>query len=128
MPLDQKEKTETEQRSQTAEQENERQREKAGDKVTRQEQKQKQQQEVSPDQMTRKEQKKKRKQEKRKHKKPRRRIFPIWLRIIVVLVLSIIALASGLMIGYGVIGDGNPTDALEWQTWQHIIDIVIKEE
>nr|WP_255259909.1 DNA-directed RNA polymerase subunit beta [Lentibacillus sp. CBA3610] len=77
--------------------------------------------------MTRKEQRKKRKQEKRQNKRPRRRIFPIWLRLIVVLVLSAVSLVIGLMVGYGVIGDGNPTDALDWDTWQHIIDIVIKE-
>lgn len=86
------------------------------------------QQEKSSDKLTRKEQKKKQKQEKRKQKKPRRRIFPIWLRTIVVLVLSAVALAAGLMVGYGLIGEGNPTDALKWETWQHIIDIVMKEE
>nr|WP_244535772.1 DNA-directed RNA polymerase subunit beta [Lentibacillus halodurans] len=98
--------------------------------MTRKEQKKKQKQETekSSDSATRKDQKKKRKQEKRNHKKPRRRIFPIWLRIIVILALSAIALGAGLMIGYGVIGNGNPTDALEWETWQHIIDIVVKEE
>ncbi|WP_163969528.1 DNA-directed RNA polymerase subunit beta [Oceanobacillus halotolerans] len=76
---------------------------------------------------TRKEQKKKQKAEKRKKKKPRRRIFPIWLRIIVVLLLAGIALIAGLMIGFGVLGDGNPTDVLDLDTWHHIIDIVTKE-
>ncbi|RYG71617.1 DNA-directed RNA polymerase subunit beta [Lentibacillus lipolyticus] len=89
---------------------------------------QQQQPGVAPDKATRKEQKKKQKAEKRRNKKPRRRIFPIWLRIIAVLVLSAAALAAGLMIGYGVIGDGNPTDALKWETWQHIIDIVVKQK
>lgn len=82
----------------------------------------------STDKATRKEQKKKQKQEKRMNKKPRRRIFPIWARLIVVIVLCATALGVGLMIGYGVIGDGTPRDALEWETWQHIIDIVIKKE
>nr|WP_245183586.1 DNA-directed RNA polymerase subunit beta [Lentibacillus salicampi] len=104
------------------------QQEKNSDKVTRKEQKQKKQQETSTDKTTRKEQKKDRKQEKRKRKKPRRRIFPIWLRIIVVLAISAVALAAGLMVGYGVMGGGNPTDALKWETWQHIIDIVVKKE
>ncbi|MFC7319332.1 DNA-directed RNA polymerase subunit beta [Halobacillus campisalis] len=54
----------------------------------------------------------------------RRRAVPIWLRIVLVLVLSVVALVVGLMIGYGVIGDGNPLDALNWSTWQHIIDIM----
>ncbi|CDQ38328.1 MULTISPECIES: DNA-directed RNA polymerase subunit beta [Virgibacillus] len=69
----------------------------------------------------------KRKQ-KNNNKLPRLRVFPIWLRIIVVLLLCLIALVIGLMIGYGVIGDGAPVDALKKETWQHIIDIVIKTE
>ncbi|HLR61499.1 MAG TPA: DNA-directed RNA polymerase subunit beta [Lentibacillus sp.] len=124
MPTDVKEKNG--QRNKAAEQEKEQQREKTPGKVTRK--KQKQHQETATDEATRKEQKKKRRQEKRQNKKPRRRIFPIWQRIIVVLVLSAIALIVGVMVGYGVIGDGNPIDALKWETWQHIIDIVVKEE
>lgn len=77
---------------------------------------------------TRRQQKKKQKEEKRKNKKPRLRIFPIWLRLLVVSILCIVALGAGLMIGYGGLGDGEPRDALKWETWQHIIDIVIKEE
>lgn len=61
-------------------------------------------------------------------KTARVRIFPVWLRIILVFILSVAALVAGLMIGYGVIGDGTPTDALKVETWQHIIDIVIKEK
>ncbi|ARI76092.1 DNA-directed RNA polymerase subunit beta [Halobacillus mangrovi] len=61
-------------------------------------------------------------------KKARRRILPIWLRIIIVLLLSALALVLGLMVGYGVLGDGKPTDALNWETWQHIWDIVTKTE
>lgn len=56
------------------------------------------------------------------------RIFPVWLRIIVVAILTVAALFGGLMIGYGVIGDGAPLDALKVETWQHLIDIVISEE
>ena len=75
----------------------------------------------------RKQEKEKRRQERIKNKRPIRRIFPIWLRIIVVLIFSVAALIAGLMIGYGIIGDGVPTDALKFETWQHIIDIVKKE-
>ncbi|MFZ0370225.1 MAG: DNA-directed RNA polymerase subunit beta [Halobacillus sp.] len=60
--------------------------------------------------------------------KSRIRVLPIWLRIIIVLALSIVALFIGLMVGYGVIGDGKPMDALSWDTWQHIWDIVTKTE
>ena len=51
------------------------------------------------------------------------RMFPIWLRILIVLVLFAIAAAAGLMIGYGVLGEGAPKDALKWSTYQHILDI-----
>ncbi|MDY0394203.1 DNA-directed RNA polymerase subunit beta [Virgibacillus halophilus] len=44
------------------------------------------------------------------------------------LVLAAAALVIGLMIGYGVIGNGNPFDALHKETWQHIVDIVKKEK
>ncbi|MEN1967714.1 DNA-directed RNA polymerase subunit beta [Lentibacillus sp. N15] len=77
---------------------------------------------------TRKQHKQHLKQQKKQRKKPRRRIFPIWLRIVVVVVFLVIALISGVMIGFGVIGDGKPLDALDKSTWQHIIDIVKKEK
>lgn len=57
-----------------------------------------------------------------------RRTFPIWARIIVVGALSMIALFGGLLIGYGVIGDGAPLDALKPSTWKHIINIVTQEK
>jgi len=84
-----------------------------------------------------KEQKKKHRQEAKQQKqkqndeapkRQRRRLLPIWLRIIIVLVICVVALIIGLMIGYGFIGDGNPSDALKIDTWQHIIDIVTKTE
>lgn len=76
---------------------------------------------------TRKEQKKQQKAEKKANKRPVRRIFPIWLRLIVIPVLCAIALLLGAMVGYGVLGDGSPKDALRMDTWQHIIDIVNKK-
>ncbi|WP_096550341.1 DNA-directed RNA polymerase subunit beta [Ureibacillus thermosphaericus] len=54
----------------------------------------------------------------------RTRLIPIWLRIVIVLVLLLLASVFGLMIGFGVIGDGNPLDALKWETYQHILDII----
>jgi hypothetical protein len=56
------------------------------------------------------------------------RIIPIWLRIILVLLLLVGAAAIGAMIGYGYIGDGNPSDALKKETWMHIIDILKGKE
>lgn len=67
------------------------------------------------------------KKKRMKKKKYRTRRFPIWLRIIVVLILLVVCLVLGLMVGYSVIGDGSPTEVLQKQTWQHIIDIVTKE-
>lgn len=52
------------------------------------------------------------------------RLFPIWLRILLVIALLVLAAALGAMVGYGVLGDGEPRDALKWETWQHIIDIM----
>ncbi len=68
-----------------------------------------------------------RRAKKQVRKQYRVRKFPIWLRIIVVLILFGLCLIIGVIVGYGVIGDGNPTDALDLQTWQHILDIVEKE-
>ncbi|MFK4998768.1 DNA-directed RNA polymerase subunit beta [Bacillus sp. N9] len=46
--------------------------------------------------------------------------------MVVVVILIALSLATGLMVGYGVIGDGNPTDVFHKSTWTHIIDLVIK--
>jgi len=56
------------------------------------------------------------------------RMFPIWLRILIVLILLALAAAAGLMVGYGVIGSGEPKDALKWETWTHILDIIQGKE
>ncbi|UOQ94940.1 DNA-directed RNA polymerase subunit beta [Halobacillus shinanisalinarum] len=61
-------------------------------------------------------------------RKQRRRILPIWLRIIIVLFLSALALLVGLIVGYGVIGDGNPLDALDWSTWERIWNLITKTQ
>jgi len=61
------------------------------------------------------------------HKQDRVRLFPIWLRLVIVVALIAVSTIAGAVIGYGVIGDGNPLDALKWSTWQHIVDIVGKD-
>jgi|SRR5690625_184919 len=79
--------------------------------------------------LTRRQFKKEKKQKaKGKHVKRRRRVFPIWLRIIVMSLLCAIALIIGAMIGYSILGDGSARDVLEKGTWQHIIDIVKRIE
>ncbi|GEN32043.1 lipopolysaccharide/colanic/teichoic acid biosynthesis glycosyltransferase [Cerasibacillus quisquiliarum] len=98
--------------------------------ATRKEHKQKKQIQTTQETETlsRRERKKMKKAAKQKTKRPRRRIFPIWLRLIVIAILAAAALIAGLMIGYGVLGDGDPKDAIKIETWQHIIDIVNKEK
>lgn len=56
------------------------------------------------------------------------RLIPIWLRVLLVIALTAASLVAGLMVGYGVIGDGNPKDALSKSTWTHIIDLVIDKK
>ena len=55
------------------------------------------------------------------------RLFPILIRLLLITALAAGSLVIGLMVGYGVIGDGNPSDALKKETWTHIIDIVTKD-
>jgi hypothetical protein len=55
------------------------------------------------------------------------RLIPIWVRILLILILMAVSSLAGLIIGYGVIGTGNPADVLNKSTWQHIIDLVEKE-
>lgn len=61
-------------------------------------------------------------------RKIRLRLIPIWLRIIIVLLLFIVAVILGLVVGYGIIGDGAASDVLKWETWQHLLDIINGEE
>jgi hypothetical protein len=60
-------------------------------------------------------------------KRNRRRLIPIWLRLVIVAGLIVVSTVTGAMIGYGVIGDGKPLDVLKPSTWQHIVDIVKKD-
>ncbi|TFD97018.1 DNA-directed RNA polymerase subunit beta [Jeotgalibacillus sp. R-1-5s-1] len=55
------------------------------------------------------------------------RLFPILIRIVLIVALAAGSLVVGLMVGYGVIGDGSPTDALKKETWTHIIDLVTQD-
>lgn len=55
------------------------------------------------------------------------RLIPIWLRILILLVAVVIAAVAGAMVGYGVLGGGNPMEVLEKETWQHILDLVNKD-
>lgn len=49
---------------------------------------------------------------------------PIWLRLVLLATICLVALLLGSVIGYGLIGGGAPTDALKFDTWQHIVELV----
>lgn len=40
------------------------------------------------------------------------------------LALTFFSIIIGVLIGYAVIGDGNPLDIFNWNTWQHILDFL----
>lgn len=61
----------------------------------------------------------------RNREMPIRRIFPIWLRIIVIFLLALFALILGMVVGFSVLGDGdNPLDVLTFDFWRHVLDII----
>ncbi|MEB1809708.1 MAG: DNA-directed RNA polymerase subunit beta [Bacillaceae bacterium] len=61
---------------------------------------------------------------KKRRKRERIRLIPIWLRIVIVILLCGLSLVAGLMFGYGVVGNGTPTDILQRETWEHIVNII----
>lgn len=59
------------------------------------------------------------------YKRERIRLIPIWLRLIIIVVLGGAALMAGLIIGFGVIGNGdNAWDVLNPELWYAIIDTI----
>lgn len=58
----------------------------------------------------------------------RLRLIPIWLRLLLVAVLCVMAAVIGLIVGYSGIGSGEAGDALKWDTWQHLLDIIEGKE
>ncbi|MBM7662495.1 hypothetical protein JOC85_003302 [Bacillus mesophilus] len=69
----------------------------------------------------------KEKAEKEKPIKIRIRLFPIWLRLLIIVVLLGLSLLAGVAVGYGIIGNGEMDDAFKESTWTHIIDLVKKQ-
>ena len=51
-------------------------------------------------------------------------VFSTLVRVLIFLLLAIILFSAGLMVGYGVIGDGDPMLVFEKQTWEHILNYV----
>ncbi|MBP3953185.1 DNA-directed RNA polymerase subunit beta [Bacillus suaedae] len=67
----------------------------------------------------------KREARRKRRRRPRLRIIPIWLRLLISIVLIGGSLILGLMVGFGVIGDGeNPSDILDPDIWYRMIDII----
>lgn len=60
----------------------------------------------------------------KQNKKIKVRLFPIWLRLVIIIALMVIMVIIGAVIGYSAIGGGNPIDVFKKSTWTHIVDIV----
>lgn len=54
----------------------------------------------------------------------KKRRFPIWQRLVLLLSLCAVALVVGAMFGYGALGHGNPLAVFDTGTWQHILDFL----
>lgn len=76
---------------------------------------------------TRKERREQKKQQKRGKHRYRIRLIPIWLRLLIVLVLLAASLTAGTMVGYGVVGKGDPMDVFNKKTWMHVYNVVYKD-
>jgi hypothetical protein len=82
---------------------------------------------------TREEMKKVRAQEKDtqtmrdRRKKIRVRLIPVWIKVAIVILLILVSISAGTVVGYGVIGNGKPSEALQKATWTHILDIINKK-
>ncbi|MCO6018378.1 DNA-directed RNA polymerase subunit beta [Carnobacterium divergens] len=52
--------------------------------------------------------------------------MPFALKVLIVLVLIIMTFLIGAMIGFGVLGDGNPFAVFSSATWKHIFSYFSK--
>lgn len=87
--------------------------------------------ELLQEKVTRESVKTEKKAKQRDETKPSRwvrvRMLPIWLRILLFILLLAGSLVLGAVIGFAGIGNGNAADVFKAETWQHIIDIVVKK-
>ncbi len=67
-------------------------------------------------------------------KKKKKKRLPLWLRIIlktlrlfVVPVLCVAAVAAGMVIGYVYIGKQEMDEVFKFETWRHLYDLVFKD-
>lgn len=56
----------------------------------------------------------------------RLRLIPVWLRLVIIFVVSVVAAFVGAYFGYVILGDGKPSEVLSPSTWKHIFDLVNK--
>ncbi|MRX73016.1 DNA-directed RNA polymerase subunit beta [Bacillus lacus] len=56
------------------------------------------------------------------------RLIPIPVRVLLVLLGMAAAIVLGAIIGYGILGEGEPLDVFKRSTWQHIIDLVVRNQ
>jgi hypothetical protein len=55
------------------------------------------------------------------------RAVPIYLRFVILFVLVIVFTVAGALVGYSVMGHGNPVDVLKGSAFFHIYDLVEKK-
>lgn len=51
-------------------------------------------------------------------------VLKVLFYIVLFLAVSLLCLVIGMMLGYSVLGDGNPFDIFDWKTWQHIMNFL----
>lgn len=56
----------------------------------------------------------------------RLRLIPIWLRLVIISIFSVIACLIGAYFGYVILGDGKSSEVFSPSTWKHIFDLVNK--
>lgn len=54
----------------------------------------------------------------------RARLIELCIRLVGLPILFAIALIAGAVVGYSVVGDGQPSDVFKKSTWQHIVNFV----
>lgn len=57
----------------------------------------------------------------------RTRLIRLFLRLFGISILLFTTMIAGTVVGFSVVGDGQPSDVFKKSTWQHIINFV-KEE
>ena len=66
--------------------------------------------------------------QKNRQKRPRGgRIARQIAKWLLIPILCILVLYFGLWFGYVKLGNGDPEDVMEWDTWQHVLDLVFKD-